>query len=69
MRPGSVDYTMLTRGSTLEDAKMNAKYAISVARKIGAVIFVLPEDIIECRAKLILTFIGSLMAIDTAGRV
>ncbi|KAG0356893.1 hypothetical protein BGZ54_000562 [Gamsiella multidivaricata] len=68
VRPGSVDYAMVNRGTSLEDAKLNAKYAISVARKIGAVIFVLPEDIIECRAKLILTFIGSLMAIDTAGK-
>ncbi|KAG0309022.1 hypothetical protein BGZ98_005704 [Dissophora globulifera] len=69
VRPGSVDYAMVSRGTNLEDAKLNAKYAISVARKIGAVIFVLPEDIIECRAKLILTFIGSLMAIDSAGKV
>lgn len=53
VRPGSVDYAMVNRGSSLEDAKLNAKYAISVARKIGAVIFVLPEDIIECRAKLV----------------
>ncbi|KAF9354139.1 hypothetical protein BGX34_011187 [Mortierella sp. NVP85] len=68
IRPGSIDYSVLTRGTNVEDATMNTKYAISVARKIGAVIFVLPEDIIECRAKLILTFIGSLMAIDTAGR-
>ncbi|KAG0244929.1 hypothetical protein BGW41_005528 [Actinomortierella wolfii] len=69
VRPGCVDYAMLTRGTNLEDAKNNAKYAISVARKIGAVIFVLPEDIIECRSKLILTFMASLMAIDsTANR-
>ncbi|KAG0373050.1 hypothetical protein BGX24_012238 [Mortierella sp. AD032] len=68
VRPGSVDYAMVSRGTNPEDAKLNAKYAISVARKIGAVIFVLPEDIIECRAKLILTFIGSLMAIDAAGK-
>ncbi|KAF9969517.1 hypothetical protein BGZ73_008104 [Actinomortierella ambigua] len=67
VRPGCVDYAMLTRGTNLEDAKDNAKYAISVARKIGAVIFVLPEDIIECRAKLILTFMASLMAIDSTG--
>lgn len=53
VRPGSVDYAMVNRGTSLEDAKLNAKYAISVARKIGAVIFVLPEDIIECRAKLV----------------
>lgn len=56
IRPGSVDYAMVSRGTALEDAKLNAKYAISVARKIGAVIFVLPEDIIECRAKLVSLF-------------
>ncbi|KAF9923101.1 hypothetical protein BGZ65_009126, partial [Modicella reniformis] len=70
IRPGLVDYEMIYRPSpTPEEAKENAKYAISLARKIGAVIFVLPEDIIECRPKLILTFIGSLMAIDAAGKV
>lgn len=57
IRPGSIDYAMVSRGTTLEDAKLNAKYAISVARKIGAVIFVLPEDIIECRAKLVSTLV------------
>lgn len=57
VRPGSVDYAMVSRGTNLEDAKLNAKYAISVARKIGAVIFVLPEDIIECRAKLVSPFV------------
>ncbi|KAG0233922.1 hypothetical protein BGX31_004735 [Mortierella sp. GBA43] len=67
IRPGSIDYTLVTRGTNTEDASMNAKYAISVARKIGAVLYVLPEDIIECRSKLILTFVGSLMAIDSAG--
>jgi plastin-1 len=53
IRPGSIDYTLVTRGSNTEDASMNAKYAISVARKIGAVLYVLPEDIIECRSKLV----------------
>jgi len=41
----------------------NAKYAISMARKLGATIFLLPEDIVEVKNKMILTFIGSLMAV------
>jgi hypothetical protein len=36
-----------------EDAKLNAKYAISIARKLGATIFVLPEDIIEVKSKMV----------------
>ncbi|CAJ0767704.1 2045_t:CDS:2, partial [Entrophospora sp. SA101] len=42
-----------------DDATLNARYSISIARKIGATIFLLPEYIVE-----ILTFIGSLMALD-----
>jgi len=41
---------------------LNAQYAVSIARKLGATIFVLPEDIIEVKPKMILTLIGSLMA-------
>jgi plastin-1 len=33
--------------------KMNAKYAISIARKLGATIFVLPEDIVEVKPKMV----------------
>jgi hypothetical protein len=32
---------------------MVAKLAISIARKIGAVIFLLPEDITQVRARLV----------------
>jgi hypothetical protein len=32
---------------------MNAKYAISIARKLGATIFVLPEDIVEVKSKMV----------------
>lgn len=41
----------------------NARYAISVARKLGATIFLLPEDITEVKPKMILTFIASIMSI------
>lgn len=65
MKPGIVSYEMVTPGTGEEDAKMNAKYAISMARKLGATIFVLPEDIVEVKAKMIMTFVGTLMAIHS----
>lgn len=34
-------------GNADEDKKLNATYLISVARKLGCSIFLLPEDIIE----------------------
>ena len=33
-----------------EDKKLNASYIISVARKLGCSIFLLPEDIVEVNA-------------------
>ncbi|KAJ1732771.1 fimbrin [Coemansia biformis] len=66
MKNGIVDPQLVTAGQTEDDRKMNAKYAISIARKLGATIFLLPEDIIEVKPKMILTFIGSLMAIHQA---
>jgi len=64
LKPGYVDYNLVTPGRTEEDAYLNgipaslivltiAKLAISIARKIGAVIFLLPEDITQVRARLV----------------
>ncbi|EEB07961.1 fimbrin [Schizosaccharomyces japonicus yFS275] len=58
-----VDYDLVLPGNTEEEAIQNARLAISIARKLGAVIFILPEDIVAVRPRLILHFIGSLMAV------
>ena len=39
---------------------MNAKYALSVARGLGAMNFLFWEDITEVKPKLLLTFLASL---------
>jgi len=64
IRPKTVNYDIVTAGSTEEEQQSNAKYAISIARKLGASIFLLPEDITEVKPKMIMTFCGTLMAID-----
>jgi len=46
-----------------EDSLLNARYAISIARKLGGTIFLLPEDIYELKPKMILTFLASCMQI------
>jgi len=63
IRPGCVDQAVVLKTDNAEDNLKNAKYAISMARKLGATIFLLPEDIVEVKPKMILTFIGSLMAV------
>ncbi|KAI8886717.1 hypothetical protein K501DRAFT_292642 [Backusella circina FSU 941] len=64
IKPGYVDYSMVTSGRSEDDAFNNAKLAISIARKLGATIFLVPEDIVEVRPKMNLTFVGSLMLVD-----
>ncbi|KAJ3462754.1 hypothetical protein MRS44_007540 [Fusarium solani] len=62
MKSSYVDYDLVTPGQTDEDAYMNAKLSISIARKLGATIWLVPEDICQVRSRLVTTFIGSLMA-------
>ncbi|KAF3921979.1 Fimbrin [Dactylellina cionopaga] len=63
MKSNYVDYELVTPGRTDDDAYMNAKLSISIARKMGATIWLLPEDIVAVRSRLITTFVGSLMAV------
>jgi len=60
VKPGLADYSLIISGDNLK----NAKYAISLARKAGAVIFALPEDIVEVKPKMMLTIVAGLMAVD-----
>lgn len=62
IEPKIIDWTLVTDGLTDENKMLNARYAISIARKLGAIIFLLPEDIVEVRPKMILTFIAGVMA-------
>ena len=59
-----VDWDLITPGVTPEDKLSNARYAISVARKIGACVFLTPEDIVEVKSKMLFTFVASLWAAD-----
>lgn len=67
LKPGYVDYSLVTPGNTREECYANARLAISIARKLGGLIWLVPEDIIEVRSRLILTFVGSLMSLGEKG--
>ncbi|KAJ1279742.1 hypothetical protein BS78_04G178600 [Paspalum vaginatum] len=56
-----VDWDMVKKGEDEEEKKMNATYIISVARKLGCTVFLLPEDIMEVNPKMILTLTASIM--------
>lgn len=58
MRSSYVDYDIVTPGRNNDEAYANAKLSISIARKLGATIWLVPEDICQVRSRLITTFIG-----------
>ena len=60
MKSSYVDYDLVASGRNDEEAYANAKLAISIARKMGATIWLVPEDICQVRSRLVVTFIGEL---------
>jgi len=62
--PKTVNWNEVTHGDTDEQKLSNARYAISLARKLGAVIFLSPEDIAEVKWKMVMAFLAALMIFD-----
>ncbi|KAJ8274411.1 hypothetical protein COCON_G00090360 [Conger conger] len=60
--PNAIREEMVKRGDMTENEKLNnAKYAISVSRKIGAKVYALPEDLVEVKPKMVMTVFACLM--------
>jgi len=57
----SIDPEVFDDDFVTDDARLNARYAISVARRHGCMVFLLPDDIIECNKKLILVFAAAVL--------
>ncbi|XP_069831512.1 plastin-1 [Dendropsophus ebraccatus] len=60
--PKAVNPDMVKRENLSDEDKVkNAKYAISIARKIGARIYALPDDLVEVKPKMVMTVFACLM--------
>lgn len=68
IQPMAVNWEIVTAGATPDDKANNAKYVISVARKLGAAVFLTFEDIVEVKSKMIMTFVASLWATSLSVR-
>jgi len=66
MKPGVIDFSIVRQGQSLsdEDCLSNAKYAVTMARMVGAPVYALPEDISEVKHKMVMTVYASLMLAD-----
>jgi len=58
----SVDFNIVLPGYSSDDKMKNAQYAISCARKMGCTVFLLWEDIVEVKPKMMLTLFGAIMS-------
>ncbi|GAB4849713.1 fimbrin [Ancistrocladus abbreviatus] len=61
VEPRVVNWNLVTKGESDDEMRLNAIYIISVARKLGCSIFLLPDDIMEVNQKMILTLTASIM--------
>ena len=66
--PECVDAAEVLRGESAKDCKLNARYAISCAHKMGCKVFTSWEDIVECKPKMIMCLVCAAMAEDIRRR-
>jgi len=60
---GIVDWDLVTPAETEEDIMNNCKYAISVARKLGATVYLVWEHIRDVHPKFLMTFVASIKSV------
>ncbi|KAG5852171.1 plastin-3-like [Anguilla rostrata] len=62
IQPGCINYELVKTGDLSDEDKLdNAKYAVSMARKIGARVYALPDDLVEVKPKMVMTVFACLM--------
>uniref|UniRef100_A0A8C5MSD3 Plastin-3 n=1 Tax=Leptobrachium leishanense TaxID=445787 RepID=A0A8C5MSD3_9ANUR len=62
IQPGCINYELVKTGDLSDaDKHENAKYAVSMARRIGARVYALPEDVVEVKPKMVMTVFACLM--------
>jgi plastin-1 len=67
INPRAVNKDLIAAGDSEDDKKNNARYIISVARKVGAQVFLSWEDIVEVKAKMIMVLVASIMTVAKTG--
>merc|ERR1719361_209686 len=64
IKPGSINYDLVLEAEEEDDKIANAKYGISMARRLGARVYALPEDMVEVKPKMVMTVFAVLMSRD-----
>ena len=61
IEPRAVNWDLVLEGGNDDEKMTNAKYAISIARKLGCTIFCVWEDLVNVNSKQILLFVATAM--------
>ncbi len=61
--PLTVNSSLITPGYSPKEKEMNAKYILSVARKLGATCYCTWEDIVDVKQKMILLLVAAVMQV------
>ncbi len=64
IEPRIINWDIVQKGETDEEKENNAKYLLSVIRKMGAVIFCVWEDVTKVNPKMMLILVCSLFDIS-----
>ena len=64
IEPRAIEWSHVQKGETDEEKENNAKYVLTVARKLGCVIFCVWEDIPKVNYKMILVLVCSLFDVS-----
>lgn len=63
IEPKAIDWEIVMKGETDEEKENNAKYILSICRKLGAVIFSVWEDITKVNPKMVLVIVCTLFEV------
>jgi plastin-1 len=64
IEPRIINWDIVQKGETEEEKENNAKYLLSVIRKMGAVIFSVWEDVTKVNPKMIFVLVCTLFEIS-----
>lgn len=68
LRPGVVNWDLVADGESLDQRVANARYVLSLARRIGVQVYCSHHDIVECVAKPIMLLVASMMVAESQRR-
>eukprot|EP00753_Platysulcus_tardus_P017281 PLAT635.1.p1 GENE.PLAT635.1~~PLAT635.1.p1 ORF type:complete len:641 (+),score=319.80 PLAT635.1:280-1923(+) len=68
VRPGIVPWKLVLEGALSEQAESNARLLISLARRLGACVFIAWQDVVEVNSRMLLPFLATVMQIERGVR-